>query len=86
MAPSRYKAGATDVETGLRSALVPWVLVAATEWGICAIEFTTHQSVDRAIAGPDPMPIAGEDDPTFSTWVAQVTAFIETPAADSIYH
>jgi len=46
----------------------------------------THQALTERLTGSISNAQLQEDDPTFSTWVAQVTAFIETPARGLIYH
>ena len=82
MAPAAYKNGAAGIE--IRYAVEPsslgWLLVAATEHGVCAIELD---------AGPEPLlarlrarfpraTLRG-DDPAFAAWVGLVSAFVEAP-------
>lgn len=83
MAPRQYKAGATDVAIRFATArsFLGWVLVAATEQGICAIDLgDTPEALTERLRTRFPNAQWQEPDPTFSNWVAQVTAFIETPA------
>jgi AraC family transcriptional regulator, regulatory protein of adaptative response / methylated-DNA-[protein]-cysteine methyltransferase len=82
MAPSQYKAGAKNIEIQFATAqsFLGWVLVAATEKGICAIDF--GESSETLIAGLKtrfPKAFLREPNVKFSGWVAQVIAFIETP-------
>jgi AraC family transcriptional regulator, regulatory protein of adaptative response / methylated-DNA-[protein]-cysteine methyltransferase len=82
MTPSSYRDGASGLH--LRYAIVECflgcMLVAATDRGLCAIQFGSHSGelvenlqarfpkADLQLAGPD-----------FKGWVSQVIAFIETP-------
>lgn len=81
MTPSQYKAGANNltIQFAVEPSFLGWVLVAATERGICAIDL-----------GDDPDTLTAQlrtrfpnaqlrAEPTFATWVAQVMALIETP-------
>jgi AraC family transcriptional regulator of adaptative response/methylated-DNA-[protein]-cysteine methyltransferase len=82
MAPSQYQAGATDVEirVAIEHSFLGWVLVAATERGLCAIDFgDTPEALTEQLRARFPNAQLREDDPTFCNWVAQVTALIETP-------
>jgi len=82
MAPSQYKAGATDVEIqfAIARSVLGWVLVAATKRGICAIDFgDTPDALTEQLQTRFPHAQFQEPDATFSDWVAQVIALIETP-------
>ena len=82
MTPSQYKEGAAGIE--IRYAVVPsslgWVLVAATERGVCAIELgdAPETLVDR-LHDRFPQARLRDDDPVFADWVARVSALVEAP-------
>ncbi|MBW4657547.1 MAG: bifunctional DNA-binding transcriptional regulator/O6-methylguanine-DNA methyltransferase Ada [Drouetiella hepatica Uher 2000/2452] len=82
MVPSQYKAGAADVEIqfAIERSFLGWVLVAATEKGICAIDFgDTPKALTEQLQSRFPNAQIRESDAIFSGWVAQVMALIETP-------
>ncbi|HEY9895655.1 MAG TPA: methylated-DNA--[protein]-cysteine S-methyltransferase [Candidatus Sericytochromatia bacterium] len=82
MAPSQYKAGATDVAIrfAIERSSLGWVLVAATAQGICAIDFgDTPETLTEQLQARFPKAQLQTSDPAFSHWVAQVLALIETP-------
>lgn len=82
MAPSQYKAGATDVAIrfAIERSSLGWVLVAATDRGICAIDFgDTPETLTEQLQARFPKAQLQASDPAFSHWVAQVLALIETP-------
>lgn len=82
MAPSHYKAGATNIKIrfAIEQSFLGWVLVAATDRGICAIDFDdTPAALTKQLQARFPHAQLQNPDPTFSNWVAQVIAFIETP-------
>ena len=81
-APNQSKTGRTNIE--IRFAIAPsflgWVLVAATERGICAIELgDTPEMLTERLQTRFFKAQLQESDPTFSDWIAQVICFIETP-------
>jgi AraC family transcriptional regulator of adaptative response/methylated-DNA-[protein]-cysteine methyltransferase len=82
MTPSKYKNGADGLEIrfAIAQSFLGWVLVAATEQGICAIDFgETSQVLAQQLRVRFPKAQLRDNDPTFATWIAQVTAFIEAP-------
>ncbi|MBM0741293.1 bifunctional DNA-binding transcriptional regulator/O6-methylguanine-DNA methyltransferase Ada [Phormidium sp. CLA17] len=82
MAASQYKAGATNIEIrfAIAQSFLGLVLVAATERGVCAIEFgDTPEMLTERLKTRFPNAQVQESDPTFSNWVAQVIGLIETP-------
>lgn len=82
MTATEYKQGATGVAVrfAVRECFLGWVLVAATERGICAIEFgDTSDSLTNQLKSRFPRADFCEAD-TFTNWVEQVVAFIEAPA------
>ena len=82
MAPSQYKTGATGVKIrfAIERSSLGWLLVAATEQGLCAIEFgDTPEVLIERLQTRFPNAAWQEADPTFSNWVAQVIALIEVP-------
>ncbi|MBD2073113.1 bifunctional DNA-binding transcriptional regulator/O6-methylguanine-DNA methyltransferase Ada [Phormidium sp. FACHB-592] len=82
MAPSQYKAGATDVAIrfAIERSSLGLVLIAATDRGICAINFgDTPEILTEQLQARFPKAQLQASDPAFSHWVAQVLALIETP-------
>jgi AraC family transcriptional regulator, regulatory protein of adaptative response / methylated-DNA-[protein]-cysteine methyltransferase len=82
MTPSRYRDGAAGLR--IRFAVAPvflgWMLVAATERGICMIEFgDTPEALTGRLRGRFPRAERCDDDPAFAAWVRQVTTFLEAP-------
>ncbi len=83
MTPAQYKTGAAGVE--IRFAIAPcflgWVLVAATEQGVCAIEFgETPEVLSERLHSRFVKAQLRSADPSFAEWVAQVTAFVAAPS------
>ncbi|MEX2118855.1 MAG: bifunctional DNA-binding transcriptional regulator/O6-methylguanine-DNA methyltransferase Ada [Pirellulales bacterium] len=82
MTPGQLKNGAAGMRIRLAVARSPlgWVLVAATERGVCAIEFgDTRQALRERIAVRFPQAELADGDPEFSAWVAHVLSSIEAP-------
>lgn len=80
--PSQSKAGATDVKIqfAIAQSSLGSVLIAATDRGICAIEFgDTPEALTARLQSRFPNAQWREPDATFSSWVAAVIAAIETP-------
>lgn len=81
MTPTEYKRGAAGIAIrfALRESFLGWVLVAATERGICAIKFgDAPDSLINQLQSRFPNAQFCETD-TFASWVEQVVAFVETP-------
>ena len=82
MTPSSYRDGASglNIRYAVVESFLGHMLVAATEIGLCAIEFSSNPG-DLFTRLQERFPKAnlqsGEAD--FKEWVSQVTAFIETP-------
>lgn len=81
MAPSTYRKGAQGehIHYAIASSSLGWVLVAATERGICTIDFADEPAPlhERLHARFSQAALTG--DPAFADWVAQVVAFVEVP-------
>lgn len=82
MKPTTYKNGAQDVL--IRFAVVPCflglVLVAATERGICAIDFgDTAKSLEENLRRRFPKAVFQDPDPQFAATIGEVLAFLENP-------
>jgi AraC family transcriptional regulator of adaptative response/methylated-DNA-[protein]-cysteine methyltransferase len=82
MTPATYKTGAAGVR--IRSAVAAcylgWVLVAATERGVCVIEFGDRpEDLRRRLPVRFPRADLVNDDADFAAWVTQVLQFIEAP-------
>jgi AraC family transcriptional regulator, regulatory protein of adaptative response / methylated-DNA-[protein]-cysteine methyltransferase len=82
MTPSRYRNGAAGLR--IRFAVAPvslgWMLVAATERGICAIELgDTPEALVERLHVRFPRAERCDDDSAFAAWVRQATAFLEAP-------
>jgi AraC family transcriptional regulator of adaptative response/methylated-DNA-[protein]-cysteine methyltransferase len=83
MTPSKYKDGAAGLEIrfAVAKSYLGWVLVAATERGICVIDFGDRpENLRERLLARFPKAILLDDDPDFAAWVAQVLAFIEAPS------
>lgn len=83
MTPSEYRKG--GVGQRIRHAIVRcdlgWVLVAATERGVCAIEFDDSQDrLQDRLAARFPAAELRDDDPEFAEWVTRVLAALDRPA------
>ncbi|HEY9619225.1 MAG TPA: bifunctional DNA-binding transcriptional regulator/O6-methylguanine-DNA methyltransferase Ada [Crinalium sp.] len=82
MKPMRYKQGGSGmgIRVAIKQSCLGWVLVAATEKGICAIEFgESPNNLREQLHTRFPKAHLQEDDPQFTTWVTQVIQVIETP-------
>jgi AraC family transcriptional regulator of adaptative response/methylated-DNA-[protein]-cysteine methyltransferase len=82
MTPSKYRDGAAGLEIrfAVTESYLGWVLVAATERGICVIEFGDRpENLRERLSVRFPKAILVDDDRDFAAWVAQVLAFIEAP-------
>lgn len=83
MTPTQYKSGGVGqtIKFALLECYLGWVAVAATERGICMIEFGDDpDGLRREVAARFPKAELREDDPTFLEWVRQVVAYVETPS------
>ena len=83
MTPSKYKKGAAGLKIrfAVAKSYLGWVLVAATERGICVIEFgDTPEKLRERLFARFPKAILLDDDRDFAAWVAQVVTFIEAPS------
>lgn len=82
MKPIEYKQGAKGVKIqyAVRSCFLGWVLVAATERGICAIEFAdAPEQLIIQLQTRFSNAQVNQADTAFDTWVEQVIALVETP-------
>ncbi|MFO7168504.1 MAG: bifunctional DNA-binding transcriptional regulator/O6-methylguanine-DNA methyltransferase Ada [Chloroflexota bacterium] len=85
MTPSAYRGGGAGVQ--IRYAVAPcslgWVLVAATERGVAAIEFGDGpEELAQQLRARFPQAELREADAGFNEWVAQVLAFVEAPRGE----
>ncbi len=70
--------GDIEVQFAIARSFLGWVLVAATERGICAIELgDMPELLTERFQTRFPTAQLQESDPTFSSWVAQVIRFID---------
>ncbi|MEW6263179.1 MAG: bifunctional DNA-binding transcriptional regulator/O6-methylguanine-DNA methyltransferase Ada [Thermodesulfobacteriota bacterium] len=83
MTAGKYKKGAAGlrIRFAVADSFLGKVLVAATDHGLCAIEFSDSPAplVER-LRTRFPRAELDEDDAGFVAWVSKVTEFIETPA------
>lgn len=82
MTPSKYKDGAANlrIRFAIAQSFLGLVLVAATERGICTIDFgKTPEELTNRLRARFPKAILQDDDPGFAAWVAAVVAFIDAP-------
>lgn len=82
MKPSAYKKGGAGIS--IRYAIVQsylgWVLVAATEQGICKIDIDAEPEILRTRLKADfPEANLQDNDPEFKTIIAQTLSFLEAP-------
>jgi AraC family transcriptional regulator, regulatory protein of adaptative response / methylated-DNA-[protein]-cysteine methyltransferase len=87
MRPSDYRNGAHDIH--IHYTVVPsylgWVVVAATEKGICAITIgDTPQEVEEDLYRRFPRATFKDPDPSFEGITAKVLAFLEAPHSRSV--
>jgi AraC family transcriptional regulator, regulatory protein of adaptative response / methylated-DNA-[protein]-cysteine methyltransferase len=82
MDPTQYRQGGkgVNIRFAVEQSFLGWVLVAATERGICAIDFgDSSDQLIEVLRSRFPNAQLQEPDPTFAEWVTQVIRFIETP-------
>lgn len=82
MTPTQFKHGGVDqtIRFAVVECYLGWVAVAATERGICSIEFgdqpeELRENLTARFANAD----LREDDPAFLDWVRQVVDYVEAP-------
>lgn len=83
MTPSRYKKGAPGlrIHLAVAASFLGWVLVAATDLGICSIDFgDTPESLIARLRLRFPKAELRQDDSGFADWLSRVAALIEAPA------
>ena len=82
MTPSTYRKGGPGMRIRFATAQcsLGWVLVAATDKGVCAIDLGNAPGplVDRVRARFSESEFV-EGDPAFAQWVAQILAFLDAP-------
>ncbi|MFZ5558559.1 MAG: bifunctional DNA-binding transcriptional regulator/O6-methylguanine-DNA methyltransferase Ada [Pseudomonadota bacterium] len=82
MAPSAYRNGAVGltIRYGVARCFLGWIIVAATDRGICAIEFGDDPGTLTArVQESFPKAYLEEDGPDFSAVIERIIAFIEAP-------
>ncbi|MEN9936847.1 MAG: bifunctional DNA-binding transcriptional regulator/O6-methylguanine-DNA methyltransferase Ada [Chloroflexota bacterium] len=82
MTPSAYRAGGPGerITAAVMPCYLGWALVAATERGICAIEFGDGPEALRGrLHERFPRAEISDGDGAFSAWIGRVLAFIEAP-------
>ena len=82
MTPSKYQNGASSVSIrfAVEQSYLGWVLVAATERGVCAIDFGEEpEALIGQLQARFPKAHLQNDDPEFANWIGQVIALIQTP-------
>jgi AraC family transcriptional regulator of adaptative response/methylated-DNA-[protein]-cysteine methyltransferase len=82
MKPSAYRNGGhrARIRFAVAQCHLGWVLVAATEKGICAIEFgDAPEALGQHLHAKFPKAELIHDDPDFEVWLARVLAFLESP-------
>lgn len=84
MAPATYRAGGPGarIRFAIARCSLGWVLAAATEKGLCAIEFgDTPQELEARLRAVFPHAERVDEDPEFAAWMQQVLVFLDTPRA-----
>ncbi len=87
MTPKIYRRGAdgVDIIYGVASCSLGWVIIAATERGICAIEFGDEpESLPELVQARFPNARLNRADSGFSSLVEEVVDFIESP--QDVFH
>lgn len=82
MTATRYKKGAagTTLQVAAVQSFLGWMLIAATDRGICSIEFGDDpKALIKALRGRFPKAELCEDDQCFEAWVSAAVAFVEAP-------
>lgn len=85
MPPSVYKRGAKDqhIRYSIAQSHLGWVLVAATQRGVCAIEFgESRAALEKRLTLRFPSAVIEEEDTQTSGWIAEVVAFLDTPSKE----
>jgi AraC family transcriptional regulator, regulatory protein of adaptative response / methylated-DNA-[protein]-cysteine methyltransferase len=85
MKPSTYKNGGDGARIffTVRDTSLGWILIAATEIGVCAIEFgDSHPELEASLRARFPLAelIAGHS--PYEQWVQSILAYLDRPAAD----
>jgi AraC family transcriptional regulator of adaptative response/methylated-DNA-[protein]-cysteine methyltransferase len=84
MTPGAYRRGApgATISAAVAQCSLGWVLVAATERGVCAIEFGDEpQALWQRLHARFPQALISAGDDTFALLLDQVLALVETPRA-----
>jgi|SRR5579864_266975 len=82
MTPTKYKNGAAGllIRFAVTKCYLGWLLVAATEKGICVIDFgDTPDILQKRLLARFPKARLEEGDAEFSAWITRILAFLETP-------
>lgn len=82
MMPSDYKkgGGGLTLSYAIHPFYLGWVLVAATDRGICAIDIgDTAEELDQRLKQRFPNASLTRGEVTFSQWVAEVLSYLESP-------
>jgi AraC family transcriptional regulator, regulatory protein of adaptative response / methylated-DNA-[protein]-cysteine methyltransferase len=82
MKPSEFRKGGPgkQIRYTISSTYLGWILIAATQKGICNIEFGDNpESLKEKIKVRFPYAELEGHDPLFSSWVTQILSFLESP-------
>jgi len=82
MKPGQYRNGGqgTEIRYAIQPCFLGWVLIAATQTGLCAIEFGDHpEDLEQALKERFPGADYLGEDPVFTGWVKDVLTFLEQP-------
>ncbi len=83
MKPVEYQNGGKGARIlyAIHPSYLGWVLIAATQVGICAIEFGDDpQDLEETLKTRFPLAAYTEEDPLFSSWVKETLTFLEQSA------
>ncbi|MGI9328783.1 MAG: bifunctional DNA-binding transcriptional regulator/O6-methylguanine-DNA methyltransferase Ada, partial [Pseudomonadales bacterium] len=83
MTPSRYRAGGKDqtIRFTIAKSALGLLLVAATEKGVCCIEFgDTRTALKQSLRERFPAAILNEDEADLKRWVSEIATFVRTPS------
>ena len=84
MTPGQYRRGGEHrtISYATVTTTLGWLLVAATEDGVCCIEFgDAPEALQRGLVARFPNATVSEDNAMLAPWVRRIAAYLKTPSA-----